>query len=298
MALGSDMMMIRGPVDAIADGIKKIDGDRLVELIDHHIKMTRMGDQLMAGGNYAKRLTEGLSESLFRESDILLRNISLILTCYQELTIHFDQKQWAAQRSAARYGYFKKLKKHQVELLIQLTEDVEMIRTLITQTLFLSSMVYSHSRSLVKATQVDGTIAERIARRPMAIRNIQGVQTPAAGQSDASHANPGPDQHKEMPPCGSVAEQLFQSCYELIRETYDDVEHRGGALQANIKELRDGWLLFKRLIRGKLTRRIQKAMDTLIHQHNTRILLFQETVKAHRILQFPEEADSSAIQFN
>jgi hypothetical protein len=256
-----------------------------------------MGDRKMAEGNYSRFLTEGLSDIVIREADDIIKKISRILPCYIDLRYIPDQKELIDYRGKSHYIYFRKIKQHQIELLIQITEDIEIIKSLIDQTFHLSSLVYAHSRALVEATWVNGAIKERIEQRPMAIENVKNID---ASDLNSSYAVAGeiPAADQAMDFSGSpIAEKLFHCCYELIRETFDDIEHRGVTMQANIQELKNGWTLFKRLIRHKLTRRIKNALDIMIHKHDDRILLFKETVKAYRVQQFPGKTGNATIHW-
>jgi hypothetical protein len=291
-------MIVNGSLENISSGLKQICAERLVDYITHHIKITRKADRRMAEGHRSTFLTEGVMESLFNEADEMLKRISLVLTDYMQIHMVPNPEKLNDIKTVTRYHYYRKIKQHQIELLIQISEDIEMIKSLFEQTYDMSRMVFAHSKSLLEANWVNGTVEERIAQRPMAIERVKYIE--------ASGKNP-PDVHftsdsladDGMPIDGSTdAEHLFQSCYGLIRETYDEIEHRGLAIRLKIKELKDGWALFKKLVQQKPMRRIKKRMDILIHNHNQRILQFQETVKAFRNKQFAGDTGQAAMTLN
>ena len=222
--------------------------------------------------------------------------------------------------------YFKRIKQQQTELLLGISEEVEIVRNMIRQAGEMRGIIQNHSKKLQEAAFLMDIVGERLSQQ-----SIPVIHEPETGHDAQLRPEKGQDEDKKMPAIwdeGMILPEIknndksvrqiagtlqdikaFEdtwvvasgqdseehrlgkwplSHYDIIGDSYNEIKQRKQRIITGIRELRQGWKFLKKLATKGYSHRMQRGLDALLSKHDNRMHEFQKYVQECRAEEFPE----------
>lgn len=281
-------------IDQLADALRGIHPKRFTAGVERYVQSATVLDLTL-------RTDQGLSEKrrLRREAcyeDI--RGEATRIQTQSTLTvnrlIHFrfqpDPRKTPPERERQTKAYFSKIKKQQMEVLSAITDEIEIIQSMIEHARKTQSVLLDHSETLWKTAGLMGIIRERIVERPTTLLRLEGRDRKIQQLNDAfhqiqtyenTHADGIRRDAEENPMDGALS-----TYHDLSRETYSEIKRRKAVMEHHIKDLKQGGKLLLKLATKGYSRMMKRGLDRLVFNHEDRTRDFHHHIRESRIRLF------------
>lgn len=282
----------------IIDAGQGINTKRFLAALDAFIKtISRMdvegGLADQRRGDFRRQQDEAYG-NIHREAGQILSHSTLAVSCI--INFHFrmnGQAKGIPSIDEKTSYYFRRIRKHQVELLLTIGNEISMIQDALKRSLKMQQVFGENVPPVVNASLFMSVVRERIDERPTTLLRLNGtgrkieqlnntfsdIQT----YEDAYHQEIRKD--AEANPISNAMEIYT----DLTQDVFHDVEHRKKRLKANIKELAKGRKLMIKLATKGYSPFMKKGLDTLVASHRERTRKFSAAIHEWRQNYYIEE---------
>lgn len=192
----------------------------------------------------------------------------------------------ASAINACTLDYFRKMRKHQVELLLSIGGEVSMIRDTLKHSRRIQEVFRQNTLPVAHAAHFMSVVRERIDARPTTLLRVNGsgrkieqlnhTFSDIRSYEDTYHLRI--RQEAEANPLNH-ASTIWT---ELISGTLHDIMDRRNRLAADIGELETGGKLMIRLAKDGYSPFMKKRLDRLVECHRKRVHGFAASVQGWR----------------
>ena len=191
--------------------------------------------------------------------------------------------------------WFRKMRRHEMELLSGINDEIRMIRSGIRQYKKMQEVMKTHSPALSKAGNMMSVIRERIARRPTTLLHLEsrGEKISQLNQTFREMNEYENLQHFRLNSGNSPACDAFALCRELGQGAFADVSVRQVRVKNSISELKKGGKILFALAKKGYSPFMKRSLDELSARHEERTRVFQKHVMENRSLYFLQPSLSS-----
>lgn len=285
-------------LEDLADAIRTINPKRYTAQLDRYIKSAAVLDQTLGSENGGwpekrRRSHEACYEDIQREASRIQKQSTLTVN----RLIHFrfpadDPQKGIPERKRQTRFYFSKIKKQQMEVLSTITDEIDIIQSMIDHSRKVQSVFMTHSKTLLKTAGLMSIIRERIVRRPTTLLRLAGRDRKIQQLNDTferiqdfenTHAE-GIRRDAEENPVSSA----MSSYYRLTQGTYSEIERRKTVIEQCIKDLKRGGKLLLKLASKGYSPMMKRNLDMLVYQHEDRTRDFYHHIRENRILLYSD----------
>lgn len=185
-------------------------------------------------------------------------------------------------------SWFRKIRKHEMELLSAINDEVRMLRSSIRQYKKMQEVMKTHSPAIRKAGNLMAVIRERIARRPTTLLRVEGSGEKIRELNETFRAmNEYENTRVSDPDSGdSPVCEAFALCQELGQGSFADISVRQVRVKNSIKELKKGGKVLFKLAKKGYSPFMKRSLEELRASHEERTRVFQQHVMENRSLYF------------
>lgn len=287
--------MEKANIEQISKTIQSISAVRFTSYIDNYVRVSAkmdgiLGNQEQADAKTQKRY-DNYRKAVLQEASAIISQSKLSLNHIANLKFRMNgQYKGISKTDEKTQMYFKKIRKHQIELLSVISDEAEITANIIEQSVKMRDVIKQHSAIIQKASCLMDILRERISERPTTLLRIR---TNDENDEKARELNQtfhnmnkyedsyeaGLRQESEKHPVGNS----LAAYRDLARDSCEDIEQRKQKIIQGIIELNQGWKLLKKLSAKGYSRQMQRILDMLIDRHNTRTHEFQRRIWEHRL---------------
>jgi hypothetical protein len=190
--------------------------------------------------------------------------------------------------------YFNGLKKQQIELLSAISDETDIIQSLIERSKKIQGVFQKHSESIHRTAFLMSVIRERISRRPTTLLAVQGQGKKIEQLNQTFQGIRAYEElcHRDigMGSSDNPSEEALADYLQTAGGVWSEVESRKHQLRVNSGELQQGGKLLVKLIDKGYSRRMRNNLNLLMANHEVRIRKFQEQVYHCRAAYYINEA--------
>lgn len=182
--------------------------------------------------------------------------------------------------------YFRMLRKHQIELLLSIENEIGLIRESLRQSLKIHQVFRENVPPVVQAGRFMAVVRERIAARPTTLLKLNGTDKKIEQLNDTFS-----DIHRYEDACHREIRHDAESnpisdavaiLSDLTTATIHDMEYRKHRLNADTRELAKGRKLLVKLATKGYSPFMKKSLDILVANHGERIRRLNAAVRESR----------------
>jgi len=231
---------------------------------------------------------EACYKSLMRESSVILLKSDKSLNHIVNFRFKMNgQSKGIPETDKKTYLYFRKIKRHQMLLLASISDEVEIIASMIKESEKMRKIIQSHTGILKKATYLMDVLGERIEKRPTLLLSIEGESNENVQELNETF--------QDMNKYEDTYEKRFRaesenhhperssSVYQkIIHDSHQEIEIRKKNILSEIRELNEGWNFLNKLVLNGYSRKMRRGLDNMSDKHDQRESDFQEYVQKCR----------------
>lgn len=279
-------------LEDLANAIRTIHPKRFTVQVDRYVKGAAVLDQVLGSENGGwpekrRRSHEACYENIRREASRIQDQSTLTVNRLIHFRFPIDSQEGAPERDRQTRTYYSKIKKQQMEVLAAITDEIDIIQSMIDHARKMQSVLMNHSETLVKTAGLMSIIRERIVRRPTTLLRLAGRDRKIQQLNDAfqriqdfenTHSE-GIRRNAEENPVTSA----MSSYHRLTRTTYSEIERRKAVIEEHIKDLKLGGKLLLKLASKGYSPRMKRTLDMLVCQHEDRTRDFHHHIRENRL---------------
>lgn len=279
-------------IERICYTVNGIDGKKFLKYLDKYIRVClSLDDQIKKGKSLSSRLWEKyeyLFEHLEKEAAFILSQTTIALNHMINYRFRIGNPPEAeAGHINQRYGYYRKIKRQQMEVLSSLADEIEILGSLLKQTGKMRGLIQKHSSTFDKASNLMNIICERITHRPMAVMKLDGNDEKIRElDTTIQNINKYEDLYGKQIQKETDENYPGAACSMftgIIDESYGQMIHRKKRIVSLLKELKAGCAMMRKIVKIGYSNRMQASFNTLIENHNHRLFEFQSLVYECRL---------------
>lgn len=265
----------------LAETVEQFDTKKLISSLNDFI-IASYG--IAAAKRYGKPV--GLrDETVEREISAALSRTALILSHMSNLSFSPNGEN-AESREGNTLFWLKAVKKHQMAVLMDISDDIEIIGSVIRQSERVKRLVLGHSPVLEKAAYLTDILHDRIINRPTAFfrldaddEEVERLNETIRNMRDYEDTF-GPVFERDME--NNDPEKSLGTLRKLISESCGEIEKRKKRIVTGMEELNQGWKLFNKLATKGYSRRLRRKLGATAERHHRRITVFRELIRKNR----------------
>ncbi len=281
-------------LNKLVETIKKINTGRFLKNVDSYIKAAFAIDndlkQLEDPAHWLDR-QKILQEKIDKEASRILFQSTLCAS--RLINFPFHKNGLSGKSHGKTVLYLKKIKKHQMELLSSVCDDIEIIRNIIKHTGNLRKILGNHSKTIGNASFLMDVIRDRINRRPTTLLrlNAKGKKADELNRTiDKMLIFENRQEEKIRKDAeNNPANKALFAYLSVTDEICSGLNKRQISLSVNIKELKKGNRLLIKLVSKGYSPFMKKSLDTLIKMHESRTRKFKTLVHESRKICYIEK---------
>lgn len=272
--------------------IQDIDAERFILYLDQYIRTSSSYADLSLGTAHPEHDKiqyeyKACYKSLMRESSVILLKSDKSLNHIVNFRFKLNgQSKGIPAADEKTYLYFRKLKKHQMLLLAAISDEVEIIISIIQGTEKMRKIIYSHTGMLKKATYLMDVLGERIEKRPTLLLSMEGSDDKVRELNETfEDMNKYEDSYEKKFRAESEKHHPEKSAFfyqKIIKDSHKDIEIRKKNIISGISELNEGCNLLNRLVLNGYSRKMRRGLDKISDKHKQRESDFQEYIQKCR----------------
>jgi hypothetical protein len=283
----------------IVDAAQGIDTKRFVAGVDDFIKAAARLDAAAGGMSderreAVRRRQEEFYDTILEEAGKILTRSTLSVSCIINFRFQLNGRAGrAASLDDSTLYYFRKMRKHQIELLLGIGNEISMIRDTLKHSRRMQEVFQQNAPPVAQAALFMTVVRERIEARPTTLLRVNGsgrkieqlnhTFSDIQSYEDSYHRKI--RQEAEANPM-SIAMEIFA---DLTSGALRDMEDRRNRLKVDIKELEKGRKLMIRLATDGYSPFMKKHLDRLVASHLERSRGFAAAVREWRKSYYIEE---------
>ncbi len=272
--------------EEISKIILSLDAAKFISCVDRYVKTAMIpGYPESPKGKNRKNEDQGYAAAQ-KEADEILLQSDLSLKHLLDFRFKMNGHSESGEKTQA---YFRQMRNQQMEILMQISEETEIILNMIRYSEKMFDIIRSHSNLLQESEFLMDAVGGRISResslsvRPeyrshndADVRKLAGTFQCVKDYEDAYSGNITENPDKDASDIGTAV------CQELLRDTRKSIDAKKKKLGEDIRELRQGWKILSILATTGYSRRIRRSLKSLVKAHNTRVAEFQEYIRQCR----------------
>lgn len=275
----------------ISRHIQRINASPLADRIGKYIRISAAVDESLRNpelnGLRAARqldicrreLTDDISTLLARLSDARARIVDLRYT-------KNDHDESAPEASEPARKCFVVLKRHGMELLAHLTDEVSIVGETLRLGEQVRGMVSDHTAPMKRAAHLLDILLERFAHRPTVAYRVAGESADVRQLTYAVEGMERWDSGADSAEGDGSAESLRVATLSpygrIARSMWEALEQHRRKIKAAAAELKEGWnLLYRLSVKGD-SPKIRQKVEKLSFQHEARCRAFQKSIRESR----------------
>ena len=286
----------------IFDAAQGIDTRLFVAELDAFIKTSKRMDM-----HVEERLSDDRFEALRKQQDEAYDNIlreagqllfRSTLSISHIIKFHFrlnGQARGIPSIDEKTAHYFRRLRKHQVELLLTMGNEISMIRDTLKHSRKVQRVFRENTPPVVRAAFFMSVVRERIEERPTTLLKLNGSgrKIEQLNRSFSDIQTYEDTYHREIRKDAEAnpISDAMDIYTDLAAWALYDMEHRKHRLKSYIKELSKGRKLMIKLATKGYSPFMKKSLDTLIAIHRERSGKFREAIHEWREKYYIEETN-------
>ncbi|GBC61954.1 hypothetical protein DENIS_2916 [Desulfonema ishimotonii] len=278
-------------IQELSESVRNIDTRRFIAQTDRYVRAAAALDRSVADPEQAAEKRRAICDTYYQNimaeaSEIVSGStLSVSRLINFRLTLN-GQAGRVPETDRLTESYFRRLRKHQVELLSVIADDIEIIRAIIRQSREMQDVLGEHARSVQAASVLMGIMRERVVRRPTTLLQLQGSgkkirQLNETFQNIQTYENDREREIREDSENNPVSNALNRYI-DCAQGAYADIGVRGLRIRKNGAELKKGGKLLVKLATKGYSRFMKKSLDLLLEQHERRVRQFQEEIRQYR----------------
>ncbi len=283
----------------IVDAAERVDTKRFIAELDAFIKMSaRLAPADAAPPakrrDAAKRRMEEACANILREGGLILSGSTLSISCI--INFHFQlngQASGLPSRDDMTRSYFRKLRKHQVELLRSIGSEISMIRNALKHSRRMAQVLQENVPPVLQASHFMDILRERIDARPTTLLKLNGrgrkIEQLNSSFSEIQHYENAYHQNIRNDAEANPVTEALAIYNDLSAETVHDMAERRDRLKASTKELEKGRKLMIKLALKGYSPLMKKPLDVLVEKHRRRTRNFEKKIQQWREAYYIEE---------
>ena len=269
--------------EEISKIILSLDAAKFISCLDRYVKISLIPDPAK---EKKREHNEKNYAELEQEAEVILLQSNLSLK--HLLDFPFKMNGYDAESGQKTKAYFRQMRRHQIEILMQISEETEMILNMTRYSEKMRDLMRNHSELLQQSELFMDAVGGRISResslsvRPEYrshndedVRKLAGTFQCVKDYDDAYSGNI--PKNRAMLKTDRAA--VF---HELIRDIRKGIEAKKKKLGEDIRELRQGWKILSILATTGYSRRIRRSINTLVKAHTARVAEFQGCIQQYR----------------
>ncbi|MEE4359599.1 MAG: hypothetical protein V2I97_24205 [Desulfococcaceae bacterium] len=288
-------------IEEIQEAIRNIDSRKLTVLIADFLKISAQVDNaLYLNGSLPEKTIhryENAYTEVIRESAAVLSKsgISAVRIINYRFRMNGLSK-GIPEIDSLTASWFRKIRKHQMELLSTINDEVGIIRDSIRQYKKMQEVMRKHCPAISKAGNMMGVIRERITRRPTTLLRLAGREEKITELNETfQDMNDYENLQQFRLESGSHPEKdAFQLYQELGQGTLGEILLRQEKVKNAVKELQKGRKLLVKLVSKGYSPFMKKSLDALNAKHEERSRNFLSSVEENRLLYYLRPSPFSA----
>jgi hypothetical protein len=274
----------------ISRRIRKLDTRRLTGRISRYVHLSAAADESLRrpdldGGRVMDRLAACCWE-LFGEIPILIKSVTEIRE--QMVDLHHEENEKNAappEIGEASRRCFDGLKRHGMELLAHLTDEIGIVQETLKQGERVRRIVADHTDPMKRSATLLDILLERFAHRPTVAYRVGGESADIRQLEYAVEGMENWEATADSENDGS-AESLRVATLSpygrVIQSMWEELEQRGRKIADADAELKEGWRLLHRLSAKGYSRKIRQEAEKLSFRHEARRRAFQKFIRESR----------------
>ncbi|MGE0085042.1 MAG: hypothetical protein AB7S75_11545 [Desulfococcaceae bacterium] len=280
-------------IENVAESIEEMDSRPLSARIGRFVKASLYMEELMGSmDNLPEKTVHAYEKSyaeLMQESSAMLSQSTVTVSRIVNYRFRVNgQSKGIPETDRLTESWFRKIRKHQMELLSGINDEIRMIRSSIRQHKKMQEVMKTHSPAIHKAGNMMSVIRERIARRPTTLLHLESLEEKISELNETfrdmnEYENL---QHFRLDSGNSPARDAFVLCRELGQGAFAEVYHRQELVKNSIKNLKKGGKFLFKLAKKGYSPFMKRALDELSASHEERTRVFQKHVMENRSLYF------------
>lgn len=181
--------------------------------------------------------------------------------------------------------HFHQLKKHQIELLFSISDDVELISALIMKSDEVKNTLRGFSPTLRQASQLMDVLRERLVQRPTTLLRLAGGDRKIRELNETVRDIVIYEQSREKF-LGDQADRngdLYNGCEAPLRQLMNEVAMLRHRVTRSLRELKRGGKLLARLASKGYSPFMKRSLTLLTRNHQKRMKDFHEQIVEIRL---------------
>lgn len=182
--------------------------------------------------------------------------------------------------------YFHQLKKHQIELLFSIGDDVELISSLVMKSIDIRKTIRGFSPALRQASQLMAVLRERMARRPTTLLRLAGDDRKIQELNETVRDIAAYEQSRKkmLEKCGPDGnDPLYNGCRATLEALMEDVASLRLRVERHFAELKRGGKLLVRIASKGYSPFMKRSLDLLTRNHRLRTRDFRDRILRIRL---------------
>jgi hypothetical protein len=236
-------------------------------------------------GRRAARQLETCCGKLFEEAPALLEMIADIRKRIVDLQYEENGNGNEPPDEGGRQC-FGILKRHGMELLAHLTDEIGIVQETLRQGEQVHTIVSRHVDPMKRAARLLDILLERFARRPTVAYRVGGdtedirrLTYAVAGMETWASASQGAD---DASPAEALRAATLSPYGHVVQATWEELAQRSRKITKAAAELKEGWGILHRLSAKGCSRKIRQQAERLSFQHEARRRAFQKFIRESR----------------
>jgi len=286
-------MMGEITIEDVADAIQKMDSSPLGARIGQFVKASSyMEDFLVRADALPEKTVHAYEKSyaeLMQESSAMLSQSSDTVSRIVSYRFRLNgQSKGIPETDQFTQSWFRKMRRHQMELLSGINDEVRLIRTGIRQYKKMQEVIKIHSPAICKAGNMMSVIRERIARRPTTLLHLESSEEKISelNQTFRDMNEYENRRHTDLDSGKNPGHDAFVLCRELGQGAFADISIRQQRVKNSISELKKGGKLLFTLAKKGYSPFMKRSLEELTACHEERIRVFQKQIMENRSLYF------------
>jgi hypothetical protein len=275
----------------ISRRIRNLDTRRLTGRVSRYIRLSASAyDALCQTDLNGERILDRLESccwELFGEIPLLLDRISGVRDQLVDLRYkESGEKPLSAENRESARACFGAIKRHGMELLAHLTDEVGILHETLRQGEQVRRLVNDHTDPMKRSANLLDILLERFAHRPTVAYRVGGrtreVRQLAYAVEGMEQWTSATDPAEENGPAEALRVATLSPYGRIIRSMWEELEQRGRKIDEAAAELNQGWDLLHRLAAGGYSKKIRRQADTLSFKHRARRRAFKKVIREGR----------------
>jgi len=278
-------------IENLAEALRGIHLKRFTSQVDKFVQDAAVLDQtLISGAEWPdkRRLAhEACYENIRREASRIKDRSTLSLNRLINFSCIRKIRNPLPDRDRQTQTYFSKIKKQQMEVLSAISDEIDIIQSMIDHARKMQTVLLTHSETLTKTAGLMGIIRERIVRRPTTLLRLEGRDRKIQQLNETfqriqdfenTHAEGIRQEAEENPVTSAIS-----SYHRLSLGTYSEIERRRAVIDHHGKDLKRGGKLLLRLAAKGYSPLMKRSLDDLVGKHEDRTRDFRDHIRENRM---------------